>query len=282
MVHRGARTLGLLLPLALLAIPAAAQDVPAEGARVPVPVIGDVVDILTGLPVGSARVTLRTTGDPPSVVWEGISDQRGRFRTPPLQAAQYMVEISALGYSAVHQEIAVFGPGQVDLRAELAPEAVELEPLVVTSRRRTLLEAQGFYDRREMRVGHSFNREEIEARRPFAVSDLIRTIPGVQIQTNAQGRASGITMRGGCVPDILIDGVRLNGPVTLDEFVNVQDLEGLEVYRGANAPIRFTRSGCGTILAWTREPGARDGRAFSWTRLGIGLGVLLLGLLATG
>ncbi len=271
---------GLLAPL-FLAGSLVGQELPAEASRVPVPVVGDVIDILTGQPITSARITFRTTGADPELVWEGVSDQRGRFRTSNLTAGQYRVEISALGYGMVSQEIAVFGPAQVDLRAELAPEAVALEPLVVTSRRRTLLEAQGFYDRREMRVGHTFNREEIEARGAYAVTDLVRTIPGVQVRTDATGRSAGVTMRGQCSPDIFIDGVRLNGPMTLDEFVNVTDLEGLEVYRGSNAPVRFTRSGCGAILAWTREPGARDGSPFSWRRLGIGLGIVLLGILAT-
>ncbi len=274
----------LVLPIAMgIALPGVllGQNPSPEAARVPVPIFGEVLDFTTAEPVVAARITISSIGVRAATSWEGITDERGRFRTRTLEPGRYRVQVSAFGYRAIEEAITIIGPSPVELRAELVPQALELEGVVVTSRRRSVLEARGFYQRRENGIGHTLTREEIEARYPAEVTDLIRTIPGVQVGYGSSGRAQTITMRGGCVPDVYVDGVLLVGPLTLDEVVLSDDLEGLEIYRGPNAPVEFTRSGCGTILAWTREPGARDGNPFSWKRLGVAAIFVALAVFAT-
>jgi len=243
---------------------------------------GRVTDLTTGraLPAASLEALDLEAGG--RLVWEGMSDSTGAFLGPRLPPSTYRLRVDALGYGPVTHVMTLSGYGEADLQIELAPVALELEPLVVVSRRRSRLETAGFYERRNRGFGHSFTREEIEARRPGYVSDIVRTMPGVTVGPGRMGGGGLIRMRGGCTPDVILDGVSLAGPVRLDDILTVDNLEGIEVYSGSTSPIEYSRSSCGTVLAWTRDPVGVPGRPWSWKRAGVAAGFLLLGFLLAG
>ena len=54
-----------------------------------------------------------------------------------------------------------------------------------------------------------------------------------------------------CYPAVWLDGV-LTNMIDLDD-VSPQTVEGLEVYQGAGAPLRFSTD-CGAIIIWTQVP----------------------------
>lgn len=240
---------------------------------------GRVTDLSTGRPLPSVSVEALDLGAGGRLAWEGLSDSTGTFQGPRLPPATYRFRVTALGYGAANHVVALSGYGVADLQIELAPAALELEPLVVVSRRRSRLETAGFYDRRSRGFGHSLTRSEIEQRRAAFVSDLVRTMPGVSVAPGRTGGGGILRMRGGCIPDVILDGVPLSGPVRLDDILTVNDLEGIEVYSGSTSPIEYSRSTCGTVLAWTRDPGGASGRPWSWKRAGAAAGFLLLGIL---
>jgi hypothetical protein len=115
---------------------------------------------------------------------------------------------------------------------------------------------KGFMDRRQSNaLGHYFTREEILARQPQFLSELLRTVPGVTI---AQSRVGGFRIRmRGCryAPLVWVDGSRLPG-LELDEIARTDDVAALEVYTTpAGVPAQYldrSNVGCGTILVWTR------------------------------
>lgn len=243
---------------------------------------GEVADLTNKRPIPSAAIEVFDLENDQALAWRGLSDSTGIFLGPRLLPSTYRLNVDALGYRPATQILSLSGYGVVDLQVELGPEALELEPLIVVSRRRSRLETAGFYDRRTRGFGHSLTREEIEARNVLQVTDLVRAMPGVTVSPGSFGSGGLVRLRGGCVPDVVLDGVRMSPPVRLDDILSVADLEGIEVYSGATSPIEFSRSTCGTVLAWTRDPGTTSGDPWSWKKAGAAAGFLLLGIFLVG
>jgi outer membrane receptor for Fe3+-dicitrate len=172
---------------------------------------------------------------------------------------------------------------RVEIELRMGHSAVLLEPLIVRARAHEGV--GGFRDRmRTNGFGRFMGREQIERRSAMRVTDLLRTVPGVQLVSTGVG-STYVLMRGGagqCAPDIYLDGSRLrqSREVDVDAFVTPASLEGVEVYTSASAtPSVFaSSSACGVVAFWTRP--APPGR-WSWRWFGAGLGAIgLLFLLA--
>lgn len=258
-----------------------AQGPPRGGASDSVAVSGRLLDRASGDEISAATISFLSATGSAEVVWRGETARSGRFRSDPIPAATYELRVEALGFPTLQQEIEFTGGGEIDLRIELAPEAVELEPLVVTARRQTRLERNGFYDRRRLGMGHTRTREDIDALNPFRFSDIFRTIPGVQVVPVRGGTGSALRMRGRCRPDLVVDGVTLSGVYSIDDVVSAHDVEAVEVHSIGSVPLELARSSsCGAVLVWTRDGSGVDGRPITWRRVlvaaGFVAGVLLL------
>ena len=255
---------------------AAGQDGRASGILI----TGEVVDISSGRVVPSAEIHLIPFGaDAPS--HQAVSAGNGRFRLQAVPAGDYSLSLSALGFRDLAEDIQVGTQGPVDVRIEIVPEALELDPIIVTAMARGYLHQTGFYDRRRTGIGTFFEREEFLRRASFRVSDVFRSIPGARVAEGGFGSVAQVTFRGGCRPDLYVDGVRTVPGTSVDEILAVHDVEALEVYRGtASIPAQYARGGCAAIVVWTREPGGGD-RPFSWRRLGVAAGFVLGALFLT-
>ena len=167
---------------------------------------------------------------------------------------------------------------------EMAAEAVELDPLlVVTEARSRNLDAAGFYDRRARGVGRFVSRDDITSSNALRASDLFRTMPGVRMSSSGRFGEDGVVLlRGGCVADVFLDGVRTNSPFPMDALVGPMDLDGVEIYHGSEVPPRFGPSQCGAVVIWTHLPNPGTGRAFSWKKFLAALGVMGLSVLLLG
>lgn len=272
-------TATLLGPVAAFGQGAPQDTVPSDEEAVRVR--GVVTDITTRRPLQFAEIELFDFEDQRRLAWQGMSDSTGAFFGPRLRPSLYQVRAVALGYQTLTHMVALSGYGAADLQIEMSPEALELEPLIVVTRQRSRLETAGFYERRQRGFGHSLNRAEIEERHPAYVTDLVRTMPGISVAPGLMGGGGVLRMRGGCIPEVIMDGVRMVQPVHLDEILQVSDLEGLEVYGPGTSPLEYSHSNCGTVLAWTRDPGSADGQPWSWKRAGAAAGFILLGFFLT-
>jgi len=261
---------GVWLLTAVLPAGAEAQIVPSSaGEGAGVAVLGRVIDIRTSEPIPSVRIVFRlpdTEGDP---VWQGLSGSSGTFVTARMEPGDYDVEVQMLGYADILNRISFVQDGDVDLRIELVPEALALEPVVVAVRRTSRLETQGFYERQAMGIGHFLDRADIEIRNPWRVADLFYGIPGARVIPATLGQpAPNVLLRGNCMPLIVLNGAPISNRIRLDEILHPQDLEAVEVYHGATAPIQYSQfTTCGTIMVWTREARLMEGQPFSWRRL---------------
>ena len=220
-------------------------------------IAGTVFDSLTGLPVLSARV--HVNGE-----YVAVTDLTGTFWIPSVHLVwgSNLIEIRCIGYAPMHVELWT-ARDSVDLNAEIAltPLAIMMSEIVVEGERTVYHfgRSREFVRRSRTGLGHYITRQDIEKRRPLMVSDLLWRVPGVLVSPIASG--SSIRIRG-CEPALFLDGILLN-PVralpletNIDDMVGADDIEGIEVYKGAaTTPAQFNLGGqgCGAIAIWTRR-----------------------------
>ena len=158
---------------------------------------------------------------------------------------------------------------QVEVRMDT--EAVLLAPLEVVVwsdvDRSPLLD--NFRQRRSQGMGIYITRQDIERRRPMYTSDLLRSVPGVELVGGGGGSRPRVALsRGlgmGCATQVFVDGMLVNrrsfGEIIdfrLDDVVSPGSIEGIEIYRGLSSiPPEFLNadSQCGVIAVWTRRGG---------------------------
>jgi len=277
-------------------IPGLSAQLPtgAMEARSDLLVQGVVREVGTGVPVRSARLRLlpipeavtdtiaRPPTEGPGEPLEVLSDSAGVFRWSRVPPGRYQLEVTALGYQALEREVQIQGAPPVEIRVELTPDALTLEPVVVVLLRSPRLHAAGFYQRRDQGAGRFMDRDEIERRGGSRVTDLLRGMAGVQIQPTRGGQVPQVVLRGGCRPDIVVDGMNLGPNLSPDDVLSPGDLEGIEVHSGISAPAGLSRGGCGMLVFWSADPAARGaGRPLSWGRIVAGIAFAVLALLAT-
>lgn len=236
-------------------------------------VVGQVVDGETRQPLEGVTVTLRWEADTLTrrvETWGATTDARGRFAFRGLPDGRYRLELARAGYGTLVDTVSFRASLGLQIEAELVREAVEMQPLLaVVEARSRRLEASGFYERRDRGFGQFVARDEIEDRDPGRVTDLLATMRGVRLGPPpglADGRA--LLMRGGCVPEIFMDGVRTIRPFSLDASLHPDDVAGIEVYHSAEVPVQYGVSGCGAVLVWTHVPNPDEsGEPWSWGRI---------------
>lgn len=275
----------LLVALALTLGPPSLQDLhgqsrsPGTSPRAGTVIFGSVLDRSSGEPIPGAAVLL-LPGDPEGQpLWSGATDEAGRFRTESLSLGRYRVAVEYLGFSPLAGEVVLEDAGEVDLRVQMVPVDFALDPVIALAVRRSRLEQVGFYDRLEVGIGHFVTREELVQSEQFNVSEVLREVPGVRVFPGI-ARANRIQLRGGCLPRVVLDGLLLSGRVVIDDLVSTYDIEALEVYHGASAPILYTgETTCGVVMIWTRDPGPGDAPPGSWRKNLIILGFTVVTML---
>lgn len=256
--------------------PLAAQRPPLATASVQV--AGEVVDVESGNPIHGARVHLEGPAGAEEV-GPVETDRDGTFTFPAVTPGRHLLRIVRIGYRTLTDTIVLTGGGDAQVRASMVPEAVDLEPLVVTAVRRVPSFMRGFERRRARGFGTFLTRADIDERRAYATSDLFRTLPGVRVVSRTAMDGPVLTMRGGCRPGLYVDGMHWWGDLSVDHTVQPDDLEAVEIYSAAATPPQYRQDGCGVILMWTRpgQPSTREGSW--WKRLAVVGGLLLGGVI---
>lgn len=211
---------------------------------------GRVTEDGTDLPLAGASVRI-------GPVPERLTDEDGQFLFELLPPGLHDVTVERIGFTTVHDSVAVNTGTSLDLIVRLSTTAVPLEPIEVLVRSQ-LLERAGFYGRQAKGLGSFITRAEIESRMPVYSSDLLRRVAGVRLVRGRFGDWMAIS-RGNCPFRFVIDGNRINPGFSIDEMPP-QWLEGLEIYSGiSQVPIQFSvgptepNAQCGVIVIWTRN-----------------------------
>ena len=248
---------------------AAAQPAGASAAGTPAAGTAD-VRVLgpRGSAVIGAQVTVTPKRDEPGLVFarSGSTDDAGRVRLAGLPDGRVTVAARRIGFRPVSVEVTLPATAPLELTMEAVPQ--QLAEVVVRGTRRGPYTGRlgDFRRRRDMGFGRFITAEEIDRRRPMFTSDLLRTLPGVNVYTPGVGPSS-IRIRGnGCAPFVWLDGAPASaGYLDVDAFAP-GSLAGIEVYSGvATVPVelRGTRgeAACGVIALWSRVPEPRPRQA---------------------
>lgn len=234
-----------------LALPASAT---IAASQQPGAVTGHVIDA-SKAPLRNAHARLLGTQ------LQAVTDETGTFKLPAIAAGKYSLEIRMLGYTAKVQPI-VIAPGEtVDILMQLSAVAVQLDTVSITAAPNPHL--QGFEERRARGQGKYFTREEITRMSPRGVSDVLRRVPGFQLQAarNRDGFSvqSGRTGTRVCPVLYYLNGspFPVSADMSINTFVDPDAVEAMEVYAGASQiPPQFNSAAlnarCGVVVIWTR------------------------------
>jgi len=238
---------------------------------------GRVLEHETGVPVWEAAVSLATGPTGTQGIGTRITGREGDFLFRDVPPGLYRLSVTRMGYADLRDTIRVETGSDLELTLPVSASPVALEPIVVSTRRRPRGPESGFESRRRSLNGTFITREEIEARRPQRFTDLLLRVPGALVVPRGPF-GNGVLLRGGCVPVLVLDGMRIGLDPQLDHLIQPSDVEAVEVYHGVSVPVEFGVNPCGAIVVWTRRGEPRPHGETSWRRLLVAVG--LMGLIA--
>ena len=239
--------LGAVLVLILLAAPAVIRA--QENA-----VAGTIVVEGSLRPLGNAQVAVAEAAGRGAV-----TDANGRFRITGLTGTTVTLNVRAIGYRQVTQQVRV---GTVNVRIAMQERALELNAMVVTG-------TAGGAQKRELGTSVAPVRvaDIVQASAVQSVEALLKgRAPGVAIiQTSGQvGAGAQIRVRGqgtfslSSTPLVYVDGVRVdnaltNGVARMNDF-DPEQIESIEVLKGpAAATLYGTEAARGVINIITKR-----------------------------
>ncbi len=243
-------TAALLIAAAIAALPdrSSAQDALPPG------VLAISVRDSLGRTIAGAELTVDGT----SV--RGVTDERGEIRFTAVRGGPATVRVRRLGFRPSSVDVIVDQRVPATSIVTLIPIPQRLAPIVVKGGTNYTGRMAGFYQRRDLGIGHFVSRERLERDNPTQLTDVFRRLPGVQI-TSTRFIRNAIRFRGNggaCWPLVWLDGAPLPTAEFDLDFLSPSSIEGIEVYSGVSQiPPQFMGSrglgSCGVIVVWSRE-----------------------------
>ena len=236
------------------------SDVEAQGSGA---VLGTVTSTEGGAPLALARVSVVGTKT------ATVTRIDGAFTLAEVVAGTRVLQIRLTGYTTILTAVLVDARDTVHLDIALEPAPVTLDPVEVAGKPAPRLPAMvGFEERRAHAQGHFFNREEIVRIQARRFTDLLRRVPGVQMQHVSspyeQGeavrmsRTIGVMGARHCPVLYYVNGspFPVTGDIPIDQYINPEEVAAVEVYSGmSQIPSEFNSTGhnsrCGVIVIWT-------------------------------
>jgi hypothetical protein len=195
----------------------------------------------------------------------GVTDERGELRFSAVRGGPATVLIRRLGFQPAKVNVIVDQRVPAANIVTLLAIPQRLAPIVVKGGMYYTGRMAGFYQRRDLGIGHFVSRERLDRDNPAQLTDIFRRLPGVQI-TSTRFIRNAIRFRGnggGCWPLVWLDGAPLPTAEFDLDFLSPQSIEGIEVYSGiSQIPPQFMGSrglgSCGVIVVWSREGERRE------------------------
>lgn len=245
---------------ALMVLCATLSELEAQGSSV---IMGTVVSGDGGTPLAFARVDVMGTKT------ITLSRTDGTFTVAPVAAGTYVLQVRLERYTTLLTAVTVDAGDTVQITIALAPGAVPLAPVEITEKPVPRSpQMQGFEERRAHAQGHFFNREEIVRMQARKFTDVLRRVPGVQMQHVSgpyeQGeavrmsRTIGVMGARPCPVLYYVNGspFPVEGELPIDQYINPDEVAAVEVYSGmSQIPAEFNSTShnarCGVIVIWT-------------------------------
>lgn len=212
-----------------------------------------------------------------------IADDSGRF-TIPSPASRFSLLVRRIGFSPV--EVTLDASPDTALRVRMTAFATALPEQRITGRAAFVsLDLNGFYRRmkdaeRGINHGYFITPEDLEARKPYLISQMADGHPAVFVRHNILDPKRDILVGQQCpirpvatkdcipvgtlfrcVMTVFLDGIRITAKLgtTPDDYVNELVVPGqvaaMEIYpRGNGAPPQYQphNGQCGVVLIWSK------------------------------
>jgi vitamin B12 transporter len=215
-------------------------------------VSGVVKDVSGGVLPG-ATVEAVVAGRPATIV---TTAENGRYELPVAGGVPLSVRVTLEGFADEVVELpGTTGPVTRDITLQVGRVS---DTLVVTGSRTPVSRAS---------VTQSVSvatKSDIEALGSSSLADVIRFVPGVNIEgTGREGSVTSMFSRGGESDYnlVLIDGVRVNANGGYFDFsrISAADIERVEVVRGAQSSLWGSDAMGAVVQVFTRRAGVNDG-----------------------
>lgn len=179
-----------------------------------------------GVPVADATVRLRLAVDSAEQRLTG-TDRLGFFIFRNVDPGDYLLTVARIGFGPRTQRAAVSADGEVRLNMVLSVEAVELEGLVVETRRSRRRE---WFEESAGVTVEELNRAEIKSVPGIAEADPMRAVEVLPGVVTVSDFSSAFNVRGGSADQnlVLLDGVPIINPFHLAGFFSVFNADMVE------------------------------------------------------
>ena len=256
------RLLALVLGTVVAIAPAARAQPAAESSRsaLRLRVIADPLR-----PVPAADVRLAGQGRSVSA----RTNDSGAVRFEGLPSGLFKATVRRIGFAPATVELRL-GVGESALTVHLDQSRAYLDEVRVVADQPLAARLDDF-EMRRLRgdASSTITRDEIEHRRPIALSQMLRGKAGIRI-ADSLGYILAVSTRGAkftragrdmgmvdCVLRVMLDGVVLPALSNINSVVP-SDVYGVEIFYGAaRVPVQFaglrTDNWCGVIAIWTRD-----------------------------
>ena len=205
-----------------------------------------------GDPMSDVQLVLRGSTE------QTMTDARGTFTLSNLPPGTFTLEARHLGFEPKRVAVDLASHHTSSITLTLDKEVPVLNTVHVYGKEQGNRTISGFLQRRQQGIGHFITRADIEKRHPIDISEMFRTVPGVDV-IPLRGFGHRILIRGlsglgACQPSFYIDGMSafLPDDGNVDDLVFPDEIVGIEVYKGeSESPMQFEGHGCGVVLIWT-------------------------------
>lgn len=249
---------------------AAVPDRPASSSRETVlearPGRHGVFGVVTSESGAAPGVAVTLSDSTGTRVATALTDENGNFSMQRLPGAgSYELSAEHIGYDPTRHRVTVGPREAVRVAVRLATNALPLGEIRVTARRQDFLADAGFYDRMRRGMGWFVDAEEVDRRKPWRVTDLLRSASGVRVVPTGTFESDiriidAQRLHGDCPPTIYIDGFLARSAPraepALTELVDGSNVAALEVLRRpSEIPPRYNGSNaaCGVVLVWLKR-----------------------------
>ncbi|MGE0863977.1 MAG: TonB-dependent receptor plug domain-containing protein [Vicinamibacterales bacterium] len=215
-------------------------------------VVSGVVSDTSGAVIAAATVEAVVAG---RTVASAATGPDGAYRLDVPSGVPVELRVRREGFA--DQVLAMAGGTRPVVRDVTLQVGAVSDTLVVTASRT----AEG--RRRVTEAVTSFARAEIEALGASSLADVVRFVPGVNVESaGREGAVTSMFSRGGESDYnlVLIDGVRVNQSGGVFDFsrINAADIERVEVVRGAQSSLWGSDAMGAVVQIFTRRSGSRD------------------------
>ena len=223
-----------------------------------------------GVPLGGVTVSIANT------TLHAVTNDSGGYiiESPPAGRVRLVAKRIGFREKTIGFKIEPGVSKAIDF--EMEGIAAQLDSVLVMTQQSGGSRMAEFWSRRMLGIGAFITQAEIERRRPYQASDLLKMVVGVSVvgdggvnrplismgrSTDALSAPRGTRNRPvDCAVNYYVDGMWMSPGTFHPDDIPTVSIEAMEIYRGASEiPTRFRQFGtsCGLIVIWTREPPAK-------------------------